>query len=133
MTEAQLISKARNNNRSAIEQLYNSYQSSWFMICLRYNRNREDALDVLQNALIKVFSHLKKFDSNKGSFKSWSSKIIVNESLMFLRSKQNFYNTFELKEEMEVYDSGQSALDYLAAEELTKMIQKLPTGYRTVF
>ena len=100
---------------------------------MRYNKNRQDALDVLQNALIKVFTKIDQFDQNKGSFKSWSAQVVVNENLMYLRKLNINYKIDPIDAELQVADQQESALDILSAEELTKMIQKLPDGYRAVF
>jgi RNA polymerase sigma-70 factor (ECF subfamily) len=133
MTEQQIISKAKKGDRSAQTLLYQEYQSVWYSICLRYNKNRQDALDVLQNALIKVFTKIDQFDQNKGSFKSWSAQVVVNENLMYLRKLNINYKIDPIDAELQVADQQESALDILSAEELTKMIQKLPDGYRAVF
>jgi RNA polymerase sigma-70 factor (ECF subfamily) len=103
------------------------------MICLRYLRENQDAQDVLQNALIKIYSNLKTFDINRGSFKSWSSKIVVNECIMFLRkrSRSFFYN--ELQEELEIHDNSYTPIEKISAEEITQLILQLPVGYRLVF
>jgi len=121
------------NNREAQEQLYTIFKKSWFMICLRYNRNRADALDALQNALVNIYSKIHQFDAKKGSFKSWSSRIVANESLMLLRKKVSSFEVQSLPEEFELIDKSETPIDKLSAKELTLLIQKLPDGYRTVF
>ncbi len=133
MTENEIISRVLKKERAAQVQLYNRYQTTWYMICLRYHQSKEDAQDVLQNALIKIFTKLNQFDGEKGNFKSWSSKVVVNENLMFLRKKVRSFKVDALEDVLFIPDQVESALDILSAEELTKMIQKLPPGYRTVF
>jgi len=133
MTEIELISRVLKNERSAQKQLYKQYQTTWYMICLRYHKNKDDAQDALQNALIKIFTKLEQFDPKKGNFKSWSSRVVINENLIFLRKNSNSFKVDTIDNVHFVPDQSESALDILSAEELTKMIQKLPAGYRTVF
>lgn len=133
MSENQIILAARKNDHNAQTQLYYKYKTVWYMICLRYNNCEADALDVLQNALINIFSKLKQFDNQKGNFKSWSCKIVVNENLMFLRKKVSSFKVGFLEEHLHVQDRNETAIDMLSSEELIKMIQKLPEGYRAVF
>ena len=133
MTEIEIISRVLKKERAAQVLLYKRYQTTWYMICLRYHRSKEDAQDVLQNALIKIFTKLEQFDTSKGNFKSWSSKVVINENLMFLRKKVSSFKVDAIDNLLFVPDQPESALDILSAEELTKMIQKLPPGYRTVF
>lgn len=131
MHTEQIISAARRNDRKAQTALYNMYRVSWYQICLRYNGS--NAADVLQNALVKIFRKLDLFDPNKGSFKTWSSKVVVNENLMFLRQRANVFVNEEINEAVHTYDSDESALDRMSAKELIQLIHKLPAGYRTVF
>ncbi len=131
--EKELIDQCKLGVGAAQKELYLQYKHLWFTICLRYVHKREDALDVLQNALIKIFSKLNTFDSKLGNFKSWSTKVVVNESIMFQRK---YWNTpevggvnFELINETVESD----ALANLSLEYMTKLIQELPHGYRIVF
>lgn len=133
MTEVELLRRVKRKERSAQQELYSNYKSHWFVICLRYNKSREDAMDILQNALVNIFSKLYQFDEKKGDFKSWSSKIVVNENLMFLRKKTKAFRTEEIKSN-DIYETNEASEPAgLSSEELTKMIQTLPEGYRMVF
>ena len=133
MSENEIISRVLKKERSAQVLLYKKYQTVWYMICLRYHNSKEDAQDVLQNALIKIYTKLDQFDIEKGNFKSWSSKVVINENLMFLRKKVKSFKVDAIDDVLFIPDQSESALDILSAEELTKMIQKLPAGYRAVF
>lgn len=128
-----LIDQCKKGVVSAQKELYANYKHLWFTTSLRYVVKRDDALDVLQNSLIKIYSKLNTFDINRGSFKSWSSKIVVNESIMFQRK---YWNTPEVGSgslELLSETVASSAISNLSLEELTKMIQSLPDGYRVVF
>jgi len=133
MNDQKIINQVKNNNQKAQEQLYAKYKTIWFMICLRYHKDRADALDALQNALVNIYTKINQFDANKGSFKAWSSRIVVNENLMLLRKNVSSFKVQSLPEEFELIDNNESAIDKLSAKELTLLIQKLPDGYRTVF
>lgn len=109
------------------------YSRHWFVICLRYSSDKNDAADILQNALIKILTKLDLFDERKGSFKSWSSRIVVNENLMFLRTKMKSFEMDDLDDELYVADQNETPLQHLSAKELLDMIKQLPVGYKTVF
>jgi len=132
MLEDLIISKAKEGDRVAQKQLYVKYKRGWFSICLRYNNNRADAEDVLQNALVKIFSKMDQFDHNKAKFITWSSKIVVNENLQFLKQKMKFQNFDDLSTSFLV-EEPEKEMNRFDSEEITAMIQKLPIGYRTVF
>jgi RNA polymerase sigma-70 factor (ECF subfamily) len=131
--ESQLIKAAKKRKREAQNQLYDLYKRYWFAICLRYQTNRQDAEDCLQNGLVKIFSNIGQFNEKKGEFKSWSSKIIVNENLMLLRSMKNTEELTDSNAEVEMIWPETETVGALSAERLTKLIQQLPDGYRSVF
>ncbi len=133
MIDKEIINQVKRNDRKAQEQLYATYKTTWFMICLRYHKNRADALDALQNALVNIYTKINQFNGEKGSFKAWSSRIVINENLMLLRKKVASFEVQNLPEGFEMKDQQETPLDKLSAKELTTLIQKLPDGYRTVF
>jgi RNA polymerase sigma-70 factor (ECF subfamily) len=131
--EELLIVQCKNGVQVAQRKLYDLYKSKWFMICLRYVKKREDALDVLQNALIKIYSKLNTYDAEKGAFGAWSSRIVVNESIMFQRKYWKGTELVELNDEIYISSTESVSENILSAETLTKLIQQLPDGYRVVF
>lgn len=132
-TEQKLINQCKKGVASAQRELYAQHKHLWFTICMRYVNKREDALDVLQNALIKIYSKLDQYDSSLGTFKSWSSKIMVNESIMFQRKYWNKPETSGLNLELISKSEESPAISNLTLEEMTREIQNLPAGYRVVF
>ena len=131
--EGILIRKCKKAVPAAQKELYQKYRSQWFMICLRYSRRRADALDILQNSLIKIFMKIKQFDENYGSFIAWSSRIVVNESIMFLRKQMKYMTTEELTDSYYDMAEEDQSFESLDSKVLTKLVQRLPDGYRLVF
>jgi len=133
MLDRTIILRCLKNDAKAQRQLYDAYKNKWYSICLRYLNNRETANDILQNSLIKIFSHIKTFDENKGSFSAWSNRIVINECLSYLRSSMHKSSLLHVDTDNSAIYEGLTPIDNLTAEELTKIIQKLPNGYRVVF
>jgi len=130
LTEAELIKYCRRGDRLAQKMLYERFAPKMFGVCKRYVRTREDAEDVLIEGFFKVYDNIEKF-RGQGSFEGWIRRIVVNQSLMFLRKKHNFQLTVEVSN-IEV-QTGISIEDELAAEDILNLLNKLPVGYRTVF
>ena len=130
MTESQLIEACRKKDRKAQQSLYDRYAPTMFGLCRRYVRNREDAEDVVVNGFFKVLTNIHQFQGS-GSFEGWIRRIMVNQSLMFLRKKHNFQMTVEV-DNVEI-KTHVSVEDELAAQDIINLLEKLPTGYRTVF
>ncbi len=133
MLEKEIIARVKRRDTKAQRMLYDKFKAYWYRICLRYNSGQVDAQDVLQNSLVKIFSNIGQFDIRKGDFKSWSSKIVVNENLMYLRKNRKNWQTADVDEQMDLQSNEHSPVDILSAEALTEMIQNLPEGYRIVF
>ena len=115
----------------AQRDLYEQYKVQMFRICLRYAPDRSQAEDILQDAFIKIFSNLEKYEG-KGSFEGWMRRIVVNTAL------KNYKKSSVQKEQigLESYQEGSmepKAVANLGEEELMNLISQLPDGYRVVF
>ncbi len=118
-------------HRLAQEYLYRRYFGRLLGIAMRYTGNREEAIDVLNQAFLKIFNSLGQYE-DKGSFPGWMAKIVFHTAIDHLRRQINYKKTldFSVVADQPVEDevSGQ-----LAAEELFRLVQKLPPATRTVF
>ena len=131
ITEEELIAKCKKENPKAQASLYEKYAKKMFAICLRYIKTPDEAEDTMINAFMKAFTNIRKFEG-KGSFEGWLRKIMVNESLTYLRKNKSMY--LEVEIEKADYEPDYNSLNtQLEAEDLMKMIGELPVGYRTVF
>lgn len=129
--EDQLISACLKQDLQAQKALYERFASTMLFVCLRYVQNRQEAEDLMIKGFTKVFKKLAQFKS-EGSFQAWVRRIMVNECLEYLRSNKSMYLEIDLeKADMK---AGYALLPQnLEVEDLMKMIEQLPTGYRTVF
>lgn len=124
----EILNKCLNKDRAAQKQLYLNHCDYLMSIIYRYTCDIEWSKDVLQNTFIKIFKNLEKYDPQRSSFRTWSSKIAVNESLTYLRSKDK-YSYIEMKNES-LADENISVQLHLKDTE--KLITKLPTKYRSI-
>lgn len=84
--ESELISAAQSGNPEAFSILMNSCYQPTFRLAIGMMRNREDAEDVLQDAMLKAYSNLKRFQGNS-RFYTWFVRITINEALMKIRRR----------------------------------------------
>jgi len=142
--ELALVQAAKSGDVSAFEELVRRYDRNVFRIAQHITQNREDAEDVVQDAFLKAYSNLAQFQG-QSKFYTWLVRIAVNEALMKLRRRRP-ERTVSLDEEVktdedsvprEVADwSPNPEQQYSQAELreiLSKTIQGLPPGFRTVF
>jgi RNA polymerase sigma factor (sigma-70 family) len=129
--EKDLIVACQQNKSDAQRLLYERLAAKMFGLCIRYVRNSDDAEELLLNGLLKVFQKINLFRF-EGSFEGWVRRIMVNECLNFLRTQKSI--TVELSLQSSTQSSvGNWANDNLEAEDLLKLLELLPNGYRTVF
>ena len=127
----QIINECASCIARAQEKLYRLFAPKMFGVCLRYAKDRSEAEDNLHDGFIKVFSNIKSF-RHEGSFEGWMRKIMVNVSLGRLREKQVLYTVDDIGEYDTAPDTN-NILEQLEANELLKLIEELPPGYRAVF
>nr|WP_315019526.1 sigma-70 family RNA polymerase sigma factor [uncultured Aminipila sp.] len=89
--ESLLIKKAKEGDEGSFEALILSCKGKAYNIALRYVKNENDALDVLQESFIKIFRNLSKFNE-ESKFETWVYRIVVNACNDFLRKNKNKYN-----------------------------------------
>lgn len=119
-------------DKKAQELLFAGYSDRMYRLSYRYVRTQPDAEDVMIAAFTKVFREIGKFShSGEGSLEAWIRKIVVNESLMWLRQRHNFMMAENI--DLNFPEPDLSLLTSLEAEDILTMISRLPTGYRTVF
>ncbi len=142
--ELALVNAARKGDLSAFEQLVNRYDRNIFRIAQHITHNREDAEDVVQDAFLKAYRNLGQFQG-QSKFYTWLVRIAVNEALMKLRrrhpermvSLDQDIETDESSMPREVADWSPNPEQLYGQSELrdilTKTIQGLSPGFRTVF
>src|ERR1700690_269806 len=142
--EMELVRRAKRGDDSAFEELVRRYDRNVFRIAQHITQNREDAEDVVQEAFLKAYSNLAKFQE-QSKFYTWLVRIAVNEALMKLRRRKP-ERTVSLDEEVKTEDDSlpREVADWSPNPEqmynqaelrdiLTRTIQGLPTSFRTVF
>lgn len=85
--EHDLITQAKAGSQDAFERLVERYERRIFRLAENITRNRQDAEDVMQNALVKAFLNLSGFREDS-RFYTWLVRITVNEALMDIRRRR---------------------------------------------
>ena len=76
-SDGELVERARKGDRDAFRELVERYQRKIATLALGMLRNREDALDVVQETFTKAFQSLDRFKGD-ASFYTWAYRIAVN-------------------------------------------------------
>jgi len=141
--EGALVASAKRGDTAAFEELVSRYEGRIFRLAMNITQNREDAEDATQDAFLKSFRSLDRFE-NKSRFYTWLVRIAVNEALMRLRKRRP--NVTSLDEPIEsdgdlipqeVQDWGPTPEQRYARTQmnsiLSEAIAELDPIFRTVF
>ena len=114
------------------KELVNTFSSMLYTVCLRYMGESHLAKDVLQDSFIRIFKGIHTYDSERGSLQGWMRRVTINVALKQLK-KQKSRMESEIGENVSHLTKDANVTDKLAAEDLLKVVQTLPDGYRQIF
>jgi RNA polymerase sigma-70 factor, ECF subfamily len=141
--ENSLVQAAKGGDVAAFETLVRLYDQKVFRIARHITQNHEDAEDAAQEAFLKAYRGLARFQG-RSRFSTWLFRIAVNESLMKLRHRRGLQvvsvddDPRELAAiPLEIVDWSPNPEQLYSQSELreilAKALQELPPIYRTVF
>jgi RNA polymerase sigma-70 factor (ECF subfamily) len=127
----EIVKGCRKRNSKAQTELFNRFSGRFLGICRRYIGNIDEAEDIMISGFMKIFEKIHQF-KGEGSFEAWMTRIMVNESLSFIRRNKSMSAnvSIEVADREPDYFIAESNLD---ADQLLTLVDKLPIGYRTVF
>ncbi len=130
-TDETLIAGCLKGDNKSQKALYERYAPKMHTVCLRYIKDCGEAEGTMLNGFMKVFDKIAQFKS-EGSFEGWIRRIMVNESLSYIRKHKAMYLEVDIDKAANEPDFN-SLDNHLEADDLLAMIQRLPIGYQTVF
>jgi RNA polymerase sigma factor (sigma-70 family) len=128
-SEYDLARALSKSDPKAQQAFYERYSAKFLAICCRYIPDRMAAEDVMVESMMKIFDKVGQFNYN-GSFEGWAKRLVVNEALMFLRGKKMLDVSVDDINPLE--NSFEPVFEF-ESEELLKLVNALPNGFRTVF
>lgn len=132
MTDEELVNGCVLKNNAAQKLLFERFSRKMMGLCIRYADKTEEAEDMLQNGFIKVFEKIGTFRGT-GSLEGWIRRIMVNESLTYLRKNKAMKMNIDIENAKYMIPGNNPIGESVNEKDLLKMIQQLPTGFRTVF
>jgi RNA polymerase sigma-70 factor (ECF subfamily) len=134
MSEENMIEGCKHAQHAACEALYKKYATRLMAISMRYSSTTFEAEDILQESFIKIFHHIHTY-TGKGAFEGWLKRIVVNTAVNHYHRNQRKAEQFIISDDSDYDVSSQQddIIDRMSADDLIKLIQELPEGYRIVF
>lgn len=128
----QIIEGCCKGQRKSQKELYQRFYTYGMSITMRYAESRDKAAAVLNDAFMKVFTNINKYDQNR-PFKPWLRIIIVNTAINQFNADKKNRHLEGLQESNADLSSGEKITSGLAYDEIIEMVQQLSPAYRTVF
>lgn len=129
--EKRLLRGLRAQKPEAQRQLFEQYSGKMMTVCLRYTKTREEAEDILQEGFLRVFRKIDLYEGT-GSFEGWMRRVFTNIAIRHFQKSEKMYLVVSI-DDMDVEPSQDLLSQHFETEDLLKMIQQLPDGYRMVF
>ncbi|MEY8848015.1 RNA polymerase sigma factor [Psychroserpens sp. XS_ASV72] len=125
-----LLKKAAKNDREAQHELYKSFAPKMLSVCRYYIKDIQHAESVMLNGFFKAFTSLSSF-KHKGSFEGWLRRIMVRESISFLRQQKKI--EFPVEDVYTVHEQTNNINSEIEVAQIQQLIDELPEGYKMVF
>ena len=136
-SDSELIERIRKGNKRLFALLVDRYKDRAMTLAVRMLRSREDAEEAAQDAFIRAYNALDKFEGSS-RFGTWLYRIVYNVCLTRLAKRKEEFVSIDDEDNKdlrlpELY--GSSQLEYESTETIAiikKAIETLPLKYRTV-
>ena len=129
-----LIKGCIEGDRKAQNKLYKVFAAKMFAVCFKYSSSREEAEDTFHEGFMKVFEHIKDF-KREGSLEGWIRRIMVNTAIEKYRKRSRMVVLVGMEDHQMDYKNHyvEDILSRISANDLMKLIHKLPPQYKLVF
>ncbi len=124
-----LIKKAIQHDKKSQEELYNAFSPKMLGVCRQYVKDVHHAEELMLTGFLKVFKHLASF-KDEGSFEGWIRRIMVHTCISYLRKKNPLKF---VDQDYEFEESAVGNLENTTIEDIQRLIDALPAGYKMVF
>lgn len=143
--EQSLVAALKQGDQKAFEQMMRAYGGRLLAVATRLMRNPDDAADALQDAMLSAYRSMDKF-AGDSKLSTWLHRIVVNASLMKLRSKKRHPTSqiddmlpqfhadgHRIQQASEWQATGAAAMERQENRDVVRReIDALPETYRTV-
>ena len=128
-----LIERCIAGESKSQRELYDLLKGRLMGICIRYNRAQEDAHDVFQEAMIRLFKNIEQA-ARVDSFEAWVRRITTNAAIdAYKKRKAHLHVSMDNEQVPDFADAEVNAFERLNAEEIIDLLHEIPDNQRIVF
>jgi RNA polymerase sigma factor (sigma-70 family) len=125
-----LVERCKKGDNAAFKEIYSLYVKAMLNVSMRIVNNKDEAEDVLQESFLAAFRNIQKYDA-KGSFGNWLKRIVINNSIDFIKKKKVHFVPIENMDYAEEELMEEAEMTY-EVETIKNAIAQLPDGFRII-
>ena len=121
----------KKKKKDALYEFVNLYQGDLYRFAYSYVKNREDALDIVQDSIVKAMLNVYKI-RNIDSLKAWLFRIIINEANNLYSKNNKLILVDEVTELFDVKEQRNQIEQYIEKQNVLKYVMELDKKYRII-
>lgn len=129
-SDHEIVEGCKRNDRRSQELLYRKFFATMMRMVMRYAKDEQIAMEILNNGFLRVFKKMDKY-SGTGSLEGWIRRLVFHAISDYYRNKQNPIHFLEIEDWNSVQKA--KALEGLYYDDLLDMIKLLPNATQRVF
>lgn len=127
-----ILKGCQEGNPQAQQKLYKHFYGYALSTCLRFAKNREEAVEVMNDGFLKIFNNLDKYDDDF-PFKTWIRRIFINSNIDYHRKYHKNPPSLLLETAETLPDDAVADFELSPEINVLPILQKLSPAYRMVF
>lgn len=122
--DALLVKRAQRDDVGAFVELMEKHKTALYKAAKSYLRSEEDIADVMQDTVLAAYEHIGEL-KNASYFKTWLTRILINQCKDFLRQQKRYVVSDEIAET--AYEMPENDREFY------ELVKELPEDYRMIF
>lgn len=134
-----LVEGCLKQDRRSQQRVYEMFFGKMLAVCMRYEHDRDSAMDLLQEGFIKLFANIGKYKFD-GSFEGWVRRIFVNNAIDNFRRKKHEilvpeedHHLARLSTDEDEIRFAEDELEPINPQDVLAAMQQLTPAYQMVF
>lgn len=131
-SDSDLVKRCAGGDIRSQEALYRRYFSFAMSVCIRYTRDENEAMEIVNDSYMKVLDRLSGYDYSR-PFKSWYGKILVNTAIDNYRKSLKINENISIDTLGETGESDPEIETQLSVSDILTLYRYLPANYKITF
>jgi len=131
-SDSDLVKGCAGGDKRSQEILYKRYFSFAMSICIRYTRDENEAMEIVNDSYMKVLEGLSDYDSSR-PFKPWFGKVLVNTAIDNYRKNLKHNDNLSINAVTETGEQEPDIEAELSVNDILELYRHLPENYKLTF